>query len=82
MRKKKRLNRLMRLASVASIATAIMLVIVKFVAYFFTGSVSILSSLFDSVQDFMTSAVNYEAVRHSVAPADKEHRLHDRLQVP
>ncbi len=81
MRKKKRLNRLMRLASVASIATAIMLVIVKFVAYFFTGSVSILSSLFDSVQDFMTSAVNYEAVRHSVAPADKEHRFgHGKAQ--
>lgn len=81
MRKKKTLNRLMRLASVASVLTAIMLVIVKFVAYFFTGSVSILSSLFDSVQDFMTSAVNYEAVRHSVVPADKEHRFgHGKAQ--
>ena len=81
MTEKKNLNRLMKVASVASIATAVTLVIVKFFAYLITGSVAILSSLFDSVQDFMTSAVNYEAVRHSVAPADKEHRFgHGKAQ--
>lgn len=81
MTKKKNLNRLMKVASIASVLTAIMLVVVKFVAYIITGSVAILSSLFDSVQDFMTSAVNYEAVRHSVAPADKEHRFgHGKAQ--
>lgn len=81
MREKKKLNRLMKMASVASIVTAITLVVVKFFAYLITGSVSILSSLFDSVQDFMTSAVNYEAVRHSIAPADREHRFgHGKAQ--
>lgn len=81
MREKKKLNRLMKMASVASIVTAITLVVVKFFAYLITGSVSILSSLFDSVQDFMTSVVNYEAVRHSIAPADREHRFgHGKAQ--
>lgn len=71
----------MKIASVASVVTAIGLIFVKFVAYFITGSVAILSSLFDSVQDFMTSAVNYQAVQKSVEPADKEHRFgHGKAQ--
>lgn len=75
MSEKKSFNRLLKTASIASVLTAIMLIVVKVIAYFVTGSVSILSSLFDSVQDFMTSAVNYAAVRHSTQPADKEHRF-------
>lgn len=75
MTKKKSFNGLLKAASIASVSTAIMLIIVKIFAYFITGSVSILSSLFDSVQDFMTSAVNYAAVKHSLQPADKEHRF-------
>ena len=71
----------MKIASVASVLTAVSLIVVKFFAYFITGSVAILSSLFDSVQDFMTSAVNYQAVRKSVEPADKEHRFgHGKAQ--
>lgn len=81
MEKKQNLNWLMKVASVASVMTAIMLIFVKFITYILTGSVSILSSLFDSVQDFMTSLVNYEAVRRSIEPADKEHRFgHGKAQ--
>lgn len=75
MNEKTNLNGLMKAASVASVSVAILLILVKIVAYVFTGSVAILSSLFDSVQDFMTSAVNFMAVRHSTQPADKEHRF-------
>ncbi|MBO7244211.1 MAG: cation diffusion facilitator family transporter [Alphaproteobacteria bacterium] len=75
MKEKKHLNGLLKAASIASISTAILLIGVKVLAYLVTGSVSILSSLFDSVQDFMTSAVNYAAVRHSTQPADNEHRF-------
>lgn len=75
MKKKTNLNGLLKAASVASVLTAILLIGVKGIAYLITGSVSILSSLFDSVQDFMTSAVNYAAVKHSIQPADKEHRF-------
>ena len=81
MKKKQNLNALMKIASVASVATSLLLICVKFITYVLTGSVSILSSLFDSVQDFMTSLVNYEAVRRSIEPADKEHRFgHGKAQ--
>lgn len=66
---------LMRSVSVASISVALVLIILKTVAYFLTGSVSVLSSLFDSVQDFMTSFVNFIAVKRSLEPADKNHRF-------
>ncbi len=75
MKKKTNLNGLLKTASIASILTAILLIVVKIIAYLVTGSVSILSSLFDSMQDFMTSAVNYAAVKHSTQPADNEHRF-------
>lgn len=79
--KQNRNNHLMKVASVASVATAIVLMLAKLVTYLLTGSVSILSSLFDSGQDFMTSLVSLVAVRRSIEPADKEHRFgHGKAQ--
>lgn len=74
-------NRLMKAASVASVVTAVTLIILKLVTFLLTGSMAILSSLFDSIQDSMTSAINFFAVKHASEPADKEHRFgHGKAQ--
>lgn len=74
-------NRLMRAASVASIVTATTLIALKLVTFLLTGSMAILSSLFDSIQDSMTSVINFFAVKHASEPADKEHRFgHGKAQ--
>lgn len=64
----------MRWATYASVAVAIVLIIIKIMAYLLTGSVAILSSLIDSFLDFLASGINLFAVRHSLVPADHEHR--------
>jgi ferrous-iron efflux pump FieF len=67
--------RLLRLATAASVATAVLLIVVKLVAYLLTDSVSILSTLIDSLLDAAASLVNLIAVRHALVPADREHRF-------
>lgn len=74
-------NKLMVGASIASVGTAITLILMKTFAFFMTGSVAILASLFDSIQDLMTSGINFFTVRQSVQPADKKHRFgHGKAQ--
>ena len=68
-------SRLMRVATYAAVATAVMLIIVKTVAFLITNSVALLSSLMDSVLDLFSSLVTLWAVRHALTPADKEHRF-------
>ena len=67
--------RLMRLASVASVGSALLLIGLKLAAFFETGSVSLLSSLFDSALDAAASIVNLIAVRQALVPPDAEHRF-------
>ncbi|NKB37457.1 MAG: cation diffusion facilitator family transporter [Gammaproteobacteria bacterium] len=74
MEQKKQAN-LMRGATYASVATAFFLILIKFIAFLFTGSVSLLSSLIDSILDSLASIINLFAVRASLEPADKEHRF-------
>ena len=74
-------NRLMLLAGGNSVATTILLLILKTGAFIGTGSMAILSSLLDSVQDFMTSLINMVAVHQAIQPADKAHRFgHGKAQ--
>src|SRR5437762_3199966 len=68
-------ERLRRIATYASVAVAAVLVAVKFAAWLETGSVSLLSSLVDSLLDAVASLVNLVAVRHAMSPADREHRF-------
>lgn len=68
-------GRLMRLASMASVAAALVLIAVKFGAFLQTGSVSLLSTLFDSALDAGASIVNLIAIRQALMPADAEHRF-------
>lgn len=67
--------RLMRLASLASVGVALVLIVVKFGAFLQTGSVSLLSTLFDSALDAGASIVNLIAIRQALVPADAEHRF-------
>lgn len=74
-------NRLMMVACFGSLASTGVLLCAKVVAFIGTGSVAILSSLFDSVQDLMTSMINMIAVRQAIQPADKSHRFgHGKAQ--
>jgi ferrous-iron efflux pump FieF len=66
---------LMRKATYASVAVAAVLIAVKTVAWAMTDSVSVLSSLLDSLLDAAASLVNLVAVRHALTPADDEHRF-------
>jgi ferrous-iron efflux pump FieF len=65
----------MRLASLASVGAALLLIVLKFGAFLETGSVSLLSTLFDSALDAAASIVNLIAVRHALVPPDAEHRF-------
>lgn len=67
--------RLMKAATFAAVGTAALLVTVKAAAWFLTGSVSILSTLIDSILDVGASLINLFAVRHALVPADAEHRF-------
>jgi len=68
-------GRLMRMATYASISVACVLIIVKLGAWMATESVSILSTLLDSLLDAGASMVNLLAVRRALQPADRNHRF-------
>lgn len=70
-----RRGRLMTSATVAAVAVAGVLLVIKFLAWRFSGAVVILSSLIDSALDALASLVNFVAVRQALTPADKEHRF-------
>jgi len=66
---------LMRRATYASITVAGAMVLVKLAAWLMTGSVSLLSSLLDSLLDAAASLVNLIAIHQALTPADREHRF-------
>jgi len=72
---------LMRKATYAAVAVALSLVGIKLGAWLVTDSVSMLSSLVDSVMDVLASGINLLAVRHALTPADREHRFgHSKIE--
>ncbi len=68
-------SRILRNVTYAAVFVAIFLVSIKFFAWSITDSVSILSSLVDSIFDALASIFNLLAVRHALVPADKNHRF-------
>jgi divalent metal cation (Fe/Co/Zn/Cd) transporter len=65
-----------RLVSRAAIAATVMassLLLIKIFAWWYTGSVSILAALVDSLMDIAASLTNLLVVRYSLQPADEEH---------
>jgi len=67
--------RLMRLATTASISVAMLLVAAKFIVWWMSDSLAMLSSLTDSLFDIATSLINFIAVRYALKPADDDHRF-------
>jgi len=67
--------RLMKRATTASVAVAAVMIAIKLAAWILTDSVSLLSSLLDSVLDAAASILNLMAVRQAFVPADREHRF-------
>lgn len=70
-----RADRLKRLAAGASVTVAAVLIAAKTGAWVVTGSVSLLSTLIDSLLDLAASVVNFIAVRQAMQPPDREHRF-------
>ena len=68
-------ERLMRMATYASVGVAGFLIVIKLAAWLYTDSVSLLSTLIDSLLDALASLVNLVAVRQALTPADQEHRF-------
>jgi len=66
---------LMRRAAYAAIATALGLAAIKAAAWWWTDSVAMLASFADSSLDLAASTLNALAIRHALAPADREHRF-------
>ncbi|WP_430446908.1 MAG: cation diffusion facilitator family transporter [Pseudomonas piscis] len=66
--------RLLRLATRASVTVAGILILTKAVAWWLSGSVSMLAGLTDSVLDGFTSLLNLLAVHYALRPADDDHR--------
>ena len=66
---------LMRVATYASVTVATILIVTKLGAWLATESVSLLSSLVDSLLDAGTSLINLFAIYHALQPADREHRF-------
>src|SRR4029077_21171925 len=65
----------MRLATYASVSVAVGLIAIKVIAFVLTDSVSMLSTLIDSLLDIAASLINLLAVRTALAPADADHRF-------
>ncbi len=66
--------RLLRLATRASVAVALVLIVAKALAWWLSGSVSMLAGLTDSALDGVTSLLNLLAVHYALRPADDDHR--------
>lgn len=70
-----RARRLMHRATNLAVAVALVLIAAKVAAWLATDSVSLLSSLVDSVMDVLASLINLIAVRQALQPPDREHRF-------
>ncbi|WDE96195.1 cation diffusion facilitator family transporter [Lentisphaera profundi] len=58
-----------------SMATGLILLVSKFIAWHFTSSATLLSSLTDSSLDFLASIFSFAVLTYSLKPADDDHRF-------
>lgn len=68
-------QRLLKFATYASVSTASLLIAIKLLGWFMTGSMSLLATLLDSTMDILASLVTLFAVRIAIAPADDDHHF-------
>jgi cation diffusion facilitator family transporter len=64
-----------RAVTTASVSVAAILVAVKAIVWWLSGSVTLLASMADSGLDLIASSATFFAVRYAQAPPDKEHRF-------
>lgn len=67
-------DRLLKLATYASVLVALLLIALKALVWYMSGSVSLLASLIDSLMDAGASLINLIAVAYALTPPDKGHR--------
>lgn len=65
---------LKKMAAAASVLTALLLCLIKAAAVIYTGSLSVLSSMIDSLADVLSSIITFIAVRFSDRPLNEHHR--------
>ena len=72
---------LKRFVAIFAIIISLILIAVKGLAWHASDSVSLLSSLVDSVIDFFASFLNLIAIYHALKPADVDHRFgHEKIE--
>lgn len=62
-------------AATFAIIVAVVLIIIKAIAWWITGSMAILAAMTDSVVDLLASATNIFVLRFALRPADEDHRF-------
>jgi ferrous-iron efflux pump FieF len=74
-------KKLLHRATVGAVAVAVTLILIKLYAWHKSGSVALQATLADSVLDALASLINYFAVKHSLKPADHDHRFgHGKIE--
>ncbi|MFO6424941.1 cation diffusion facilitator family transporter [Motilimonas sp. KMU-193] len=68
-------SKLVTVAGWAAASTATLLIAIKLIAWFYTGSTSILASLTDSLMDVAASVINLIAIKVALTPADDDHKF-------
>lgn len=72
---------LIRRASYISLVTSLVVLAIKFYAYFQTSSAGILSDAMETIVNVMTAIVAIFVLKYALAPADKEHPYgHGKLE--
>ncbi|MDR0807194.1 MAG: CDF family cation-efflux transporter FieF [Enterobacteriaceae bacterium] len=66
-------GRLVKAAATCAAAMATVLLLIKIIAWWLTGSVSLLAGLVDSMVDIAASVTNLLVVRYALQPADDQH---------
>ena len=67
-------DKLKHLAAISSVCVAVFLCIIKGIAFIYTGSLSILSSMVDSLSDIVASVITFFAIKISIKPATTSYR--------
>lgn len=66
-------NRLVKMAAILATSCAALLVTIKVIAWWITGSVSLLAAVFDSFVDMAASLTNLLVLRYALQPPDQDH---------
>src|SRR5947199_10253078 len=65
----------LKLAAIASIAVAVVVLALKYLAYWVTGSVAPYSDALESIVNLITALVALYAIHVSAQPADRRHQF-------